>query len=142
MLDNYSIRTALTAYITEVNKENTKLKPTPTITSVKCYIDIQERTYLAIIDSGAFVSMIFYQTVKELGLKIEEPSKSIIIAATGTTSRLLGIIRDLLIRIQGRLIPIDVEVVPATSYSLLLGNDWSKKVKANYNWKTSQYTIY
>ena len=73
--------------------------------------------------------MISHQTVKELGLKIEEPSKSIIVAATGTTSRPLGIIRNLPIRVQGRLIPLDVEVVSATSYSLLLGNDWSKKLK-------------
>ena len=133
MLDNYSIRTALTAYITEVNKENTKPKPTPTITPVKCYIDIQERIYPAIINSRASVSMISHQTVKKLGLKIEESSKSIIIAATETTFRSLEIIRNLPIRIQEWLIPIDVEVVPATSYSLLLRNNWSKKVEANYN---------
>ena len=86
--------------------------------------------------------MISHQTVKELGLKIEEPSKSIIVTATRTTSRPLGIIRNLPIRVQEQLIPLDVEVVSATSYSLLLGNDWLKKVEANYNWKTSQYTIY
>jgi hypothetical protein len=142
LLDNYSIRTALTAYITDLNRENTLPKPINYITPVKCYIDIQDQTLPAIIDSGAAVSMISHQTVKDLGLKIEEPSTSLIVAATGTTSRPLGIIRNLPIRVQGKLIPLDVEVVPATSYSLLLGNDWSKKVEANYNWKTCQYTIY
>ena len=71
-----------------------------------------------------------------MGLKIEEPSQSLIVVATGTTSRPLEIICNLPIKIQERTIPIDVEVVPATSYSLLLGNDWSRKVEANYNWKT------
>ncbi|CAG8819853.1 25749_t:CDS:2, partial [Racocetra persica] len=98
-----------------------------TIIPVKCYIDIQDRIYPAIIDSKASVSIISHQTVKELGLKIEELSKSLIVATTGTTSRPLEIIRNLLIRIQGQLIPLDVEVVSATSYSILLGNDWLKK---------------
>ena len=42
LLDNYSIRTALTAYITAENQELTKPQYTPTITPVKCYIDIQD----------------------------------------------------------------------------------------------------
>ena len=29
----------------------------------------------------------------------------------------------------------------ATSYSLLLGNDWSQKVEATYNWKNDAYTL-
>ncbi|CAG8589915.1 28944_t:CDS:1, partial [Racocetra persica] len=91
---------------------------------------------------GASVSMILHQTVKKLDLKIEEPLKSLIVAATGTTSRPLGIIRNLFIRIQDRLIPLDIEVVPATFYSILLENNWTKKVEANYNWKTCQYTLY
>jgi len=141
-LDNYSIRTALTNYITELNRENTKPQPDVHITPVKCYVDIKDRTYPAIIDSGASVSMIAHDAVKELGLKIEEPSQSLIVGATGISSRPLGIIRNLPVKIQGRIIPIDVEVVPTTSYSLLLGNDWSRKVEANYNWKNCQYTMY
>ncbi|CAG8794723.1 5780_t:CDS:1, partial [Racocetra persica] len=113
--------------------ENTKPQSISTITLVKCYIDIQDCIYPAIIDSEASVNMISYQTVKKPGLKIEELSKSLIVATTSTTSRPLRIIRNLLIRIQDRLIPLDIEVVPATSYSILLENDWSKKIKANYN---------
>jgi hypothetical protein len=77
--------------------------------------------------------MIAHQTVKDLDLKIEQASTSLIITATGSSSRPLGIIRDLPIEIEGITIPITVEVVPATSYLLLLGNDWSKKIEANYN---------
>ncbi|CAG8750361.1 9432_t:CDS:1, partial [Racocetra persica] len=81
------------------NKENTKPQPISTITSVKYYINIQDYTYPAIIDSGASVSKISHQTVKKLGLKIEKPSKSLIVATTSTTSRPLEIIRNLPIRI-------------------------------------------
>ncbi|CAG8804237.1 18209_t:CDS:2, partial [Racocetra persica] len=68
----------------------------------------------------ASVSIISHQTIKELGLKIEELSKSLIVVATSTTSRPLEIIRNLPIRIQGQLILLDVEVVLAISYSILL----------------------
>ena len=77
--------------------------------------------------------MIAYQPVQDLGLKIEQASLSLIIPTTGTPSCPLGIIRDLPIEIDGVCIPITVKVVPATSYSLLLGNNWSKKVEASYN---------
>ena len=85
--------------------------------------------------------MIAYQLVQDLGLKIEQASLSLIIPATGTPSRPLGIIRDLPVEIDSVCIPITVEVVPATSYSLLLGNDWSKKVEASYNWKNGCYSF-
>src|SRR5262249_41957100 len=97
--------------------------------------------YQAIIDSGAAVSMIAHQTVKDLGLKIEQASTSLIVTATGSSSQPLGIIRDLPVEIEGITIPVTVEVVPATFYSLLLENDWSKKIEANYNWKNGCYSF-
>src|SRR6185437_10346945 len=110
-------------------------------TPVKCNVKINQKPREAIIDSGASISMIAHQLVQDLGLKIEQASLSLIIPATGTPSRPLEIIRDLLIEIDGVIIPITVEVVPATSYSLLLGNDWSKKVEASYNWKNGCYSF-
>ena len=35
----------------------------------------------------------------------------------------------------------DVEVMDSTSYNLLLGNNWSQKVNATYNWKNKAYTL-
>jgi hypothetical protein len=77
--------------------------------------------------------MISHQTVRELGLTIDAPSKSLIVAATGSSIRPLGIIRNLPVEIGGIIIPTDVEVMTGTSYSILLGNDWSQKVNASYN---------
>src|SRR5947209_728478 len=85
--------------------------------------------------------MIALKTVKELGLKIEHASTNLIITATGTSTRPLGVINNLPIEIEGVIILITVEVVPATSYSFLLGNDWSRKIDANYNWKNSCYSF-
>ncbi|CAG8610648.1 4004_t:CDS:1, partial [Scutellospora calospora] len=79
--------------------------------------------------------------VKELGLKIEHAFTSFIVFAIRTSTRLLRIIRDLPIKIKDTYIPIIVEVVPATSYSLLLRNNLSKKIKANYNWANRCYSF-
>ena len=77
--------------------------------------------------------MISYQVVKKLGLKIEAPSTSLIVSAAGSSVRPLGIIKNLPIEIEGTTIPLDVEVINATSYLLLLGNNWSQKVDTSYN---------
>ena len=67
--------------------------------------------------------MISYQIVKELGLKIDTCSSSLIVSATRPSIRPLGIINDLPIEIERITISIDIEVMDTTSYSLLLGNN-------------------
>ena len=138
-LNNTSIQAALTEYLIE---ENINITQTSNYTTpVKCNIKLQNQPYQAIIDSGASISMISYKVVKDLGLKIESPSTSLIISAAGSSVRPLGIIKNLPIEIEGTTIPIDVEVIDATTYSVLLGNDWSQKVDATYNWKNKAYTL-
>ena len=141
LLNNSSIRGALAAHLYEEAK-NANLVQTPAYTTpVKCNISLQHRPYQAIIDSGASISMVSHKTVKELGLTIEKASNSLIVPAVGTSTRPLGIIKDLPVEIDHITIPLTVEVVDTTSYSVLLGNDWNQKVEANYNWKNGRYTF-
>src|SRR5260363_87503 len=129
ILNNASIHTALSSYLYEEAK-TANLTQTPAHTTpVQYNVQLNQKPYQAIIDSGASISMIAHQVVQDLGLKIEQASTSLIISATGTSARPLGIIRDLLVEIDGAVIPITVEVVPATSYSLLLGNAGPRKLK-------------
>jgi len=109
------------------------LIPATHTTPVKCNIQLRNRPYQVIIDSNASVSMIAYKIVKELGLKIEQVSSSLIMSATGNSTRPLGVIRDLPITIDQTTIPIIVEVVYIILYFILLSNDWFKKVEASYN---------
>ena len=141
LLNNSSVRSALAAHLYEEAK-NTNFIQTPAYTTpVKCNISLQSQPYQAIIDSGASISMVSHKTVKELGLTIEKASNSLIVPAVGTSTRPLGIIKDLPIEIDHITIPLTVEVVDTTSYSVLLGNDWNQKVEANYNWKNGCYTF-
>ena len=113
---------AVETYFAEPSSNNSTQPSTYTI-SVKCNIKIRNKFYSAIIDSGASISMISYQIVKELGLKIDTCSSSLIVLATGPSIRPLEIIKDFSIEIEGITIPIDIEVMDVISYSLFLGND-------------------
>jgi hypothetical protein len=123
LLSNDTIRNALSAYLYQKTLGTNPITQLPYTTPVKCNIRIQNNPYQAIIDSGAAVSMIAHDIVKELGLKIQQASSSLIVSAIGTSTRPLEIIKDLPVEIEEVTISITVEVVPATSYSLLLGND-------------------
>ena len=82
-LANASIRNALFAYLYKEAKDNNLLLQH--ITPVKCNVQIKSQSYQAIIDSGAAVSMIAHSVFKELGLKIEHTSNSLIVSAVGTS---------------------------------------------------------
>jgi len=113
---------AIETYFAEPSSNNST-QPSTYTTPVKYNIKIRNKFYSAIIDSDTSISMISYQIVKELGLKIDTCSSSLIVSATRLSIRPLGIIKDLSIEIEGITIPIDIEVMDTTSYSLLLEND-------------------
>ncbi|RHZ82591.1 hypothetical protein Glove_108g70 [Diversispora epigaea] len=102
-------------------------------TALKCNVAVGVYTVPTIVDSGAAISIVTRDAMEQLGYEIEEASKSIILPATGKKTQPLGVIRDLPITIQGQTIPIDVEVIDAATYSLLLGNNWLMKANASYN---------
>jgi hypothetical protein len=113
----------------------------PRVTSLKCAIDIDGYTVPAIVDSGAAVSMITRDTMEQLGYSIDEPSNSVILPAVGEGTRPLGVIRDFPVTVAGYTIPVDVEVTEATTYTLILGNNWLLKANGNYNWQSQELTL-
>ena len=79
------MQTAIETYFAEPSSNNST-QPSTYTTPVKCNIKIRNKFYSAIINSGA--SMISYQIVKELGLKIDTCSSSLIVSATDPLSDL------------------------------------------------------
>ena len=121
----------LSAYLYKKTKDKNLLLQH--VTLIKYNVQIKNQPYQTIINSDAIVSMIAYSIVKEFRLKFEYASTSLIVSAVRTFTWPFGIIKDLSIEIEDARISITVEVVLATSYLLLLGNNLSKKIKANYN---------
>src|SRR5437868_14205854 len=116
------MQTAIETYFAEPSHNNLA-QPSTHTTPVKCNIKIKDKLYQTIIDSGILISMISYQIVKELELKIDTCSSSLILSATGPSIRPLEIIKNLSIEIEGITITIDIEVMDTTFYSLFLGNN-------------------
>ncbi|RHZ65922.1 hypothetical protein Glove_310g40 [Diversispora epigaea] len=110
-------------------------------TALKCNVAVGVYTVPTIVDSGVAISIVTHDAMEQLGYEIEEASKSIILPATGKKTQPLGVIRDLPITIQGQTIPIDVEVIDAATYSLLLENNWLIKANASYNWSDQELTL-
>src|SRR5260364_373398 len=94
LLNNTSIHTALSSYLYEEAKTANLIQTPAHTTPVQCNVQLNQKPYQAVIDSGASISMIAHKVVQDLGLKIEQAS-SLIISATGTSARPLGVIRDL-----------------------------------------------
>ncbi|CAG8712591.1 11870_t:CDS:2, partial [Cetraspora pellucida] len=61
LLDNSSIRSALSAHLSHEAKTIFPTTSDPTTTPVKCNIKLSNRSYQAIIDSGASISMITHK---------------------------------------------------------------------------------
>ena len=116
------MQTVVKTYFAEFSLNNSTQTSTYTIL-VKCNIKIRNKFYSAIIDSSTSISMISYQIIKELGLKINTCSSSLIVSATGPSIRPLKIIKNLSIEIEGTTISIDIKVMDTISYSFLLGNN-------------------
>jgi len=102
----------------QILKESNELKVgladqeyVPRITTLSCNVIIDEYIVPAIIDSGAAASLISRETMEQLGYDIEEPSGAIIVTASNKKTKVLGRIRDFPITIEGKIIPINVEVL-------------------------------
>ncbi|CAG8766085.1 3997_t:CDS:2, partial [Cetraspora pellucida] len=56
-------------------------KPSSRTTAAKCYVRVKKNPILAVLDSGAAVSIISKRLMNKLGLTIQEPSTAIVVTA-------------------------------------------------------------
>ncbi|CAG8781668.1 772_t:CDS:1, partial [Acaulospora morrowiae] len=99
-------------------------------TAAKCYVRVGDKTMVAVLDTGAAVSIITKRLADKLRLTINEKSTSVVVTANRTRERTLGKIKDVGITIQGVTIPVKLRVIESRDETLLLGTDWFQKTKA------------
>ena len=102
-------------------------------TAAKCYIRVKGDPVVAILDSGAAVSIITKRLMDKLRLEMDTPSRTVVVTADGTKTRALGQISNLNIFIQDLVIPIRLQVIESKEETLLLGTDWFEKMKAKWD---------
>ena len=104
-------------------------------TAANCWVRIRNNPIAAVLDSGAAVSIITERLRQQLGLKIDRPSKIIIITANGTKQRALGEIQSVGIAIKTLLVPMKLQVIESTEQNLLLGTDFFEKTQACWDFR-------
>jgi predicted aspartyl protease len=110
-------------------------------TSMKSKAEIEDVEIDAIIDTGAAISAMTRSLMEELGYKIDKSSDVIIVTADGTKSRSLGKIIDMELTLNGINTIVTVQVIESKDRTLILGNDWLKKVKAQIDMDKGKINI-
>ncbi|CAG8752705.1 742_t:CDS:2, partial [Cetraspora pellucida] len=93
----------------EANLVDSQLKQCTT--AVKCYMYIGDEPVVAILDTGAAVSIITKRLADHLELRINEESKTVVVIATGARERTLGKITKVNINILNVRIPTALQVL-------------------------------
>jgi len=116
-----------------------ELGPQRKTVAMRCHVNIKGQQVIAVLDSGAAVSIITAKLMRKLGLRIDRDSKTIVVTANGAREKALGTIINVKITLQNIAIPIDLQVIESKDETLLLGTDWFTKARANLDF--DNYTL-
>ena len=95
----------------------------------------------AIIDTEATKSIITKGLMDELGYKIDKLSDIVIINTDGTKSRSLGKIINMELTLGEMNTTMTMEVMESTNKTLILGNNWLKRINANIDYEKGELNI-
>ena len=85
---------------------------------------------MAVLDSGATISIISIKLVKKLGFSITEPFNTVVITANDTQERALEKLVGVKLVVQSILVPTNFQVIKNPNEIMLLEMDWFQKVCA------------
>ena len=83
-----------------------------------------------ILDSGSSISIISKNFMESIGRRIEKTSGRKITGIHGERCSSLGIVTQVPIKLEEIVVAVDMEVIDATGYTLILGTDWLRKAHA------------
>ncbi|PKY56151.1 hypothetical protein RhiirA4_476230 [Rhizophagus irregularis] len=125
----------------KVHFSNMELKENQKSTAMYCDATVRGVKVPLIIDSGAAGSIVAHHFLLKLGVKIDQPSTASMVNVNGERKIPIGEVLNFPITVQGIEVPINVVVTEAETYSVIVGNDWLRKVKANIDYETSTMII-
>ncbi|CAG8741513.1 126_t:CDS:2, partial [Cetraspora pellucida] len=123
-----ALKRPLTTPVKETNLADPKLSSRTT--TAKCYVQIQNNSILAVLNSGAAVSIMSKGLARKLGLTIKEPSNTVIVIANGTRERMLGKLLEIKLIIRDLMVPTSFQVIENSDEMLLLRMEWFQKEHA------------
>ena len=94
-----------------------------------------------IIDTGASGCVASHDFLKKYGIKIQRKSNITMSDINGESKQPLGAIDEFPITLAGIVIPADVDITEARTYSVVVGMDWLNKIKAKLDLHTGIMTF-
>jgi hypothetical protein len=89
-----------------------------------------------IVDTGASGCVASHDFLKKYGIKIQRKSNITMSDINGESKQPLGAIDNFPITLAGIVIPADVDITEARTYSVVVGMDWLNKIKAKLDLHT------
>lgn len=103
-------------------------------TPARCTLHIDQQPVTAVIDSGAYVSVIAKSLLNQLGYVPTGPSNATLRLANGTCEKPIGIVFDLPVEVNNVIIPTTVHVIDCGNTYFILGNDWLRQLHASIDY--------
>src|SRR6266540_7171341 len=125
-----ALKTALNLSEDQINITEEYEKP-PQYTLIKVYTRIKDNAILAILDTGACMSVVTKPLAVALGLRWKLSTRADVIAVDGKLQAAVGVVDNMPIVIAEAQTYIPLQVINSVSKTLLLGTDWLDKYKAD-----------
>ncbi|CAG8658745.1 8839_t:CDS:2 [Acaulospora morrowiae] len=116
--------------ITLVKVDYVEDQPQRTL-AARCNVKIRNKPVVAVLNSGAAVSIMSKKLFTKLGLQISEPSNAVVITANRTRERALGKLKDVALQLGRITVPTDFQVIESKEKMMLLGMSWFKKLRVH-----------
>ena len=110
------------------------------IMATRCNLEIEGNSIEAVVDSGASTNIMTQKLQELLNIEISEESNITFIVADGKRVPALGK-AQVEINLEGKRIPIEVQIMESGKRELILGNEFLLEKKGNIDYKTKLLTI-
>jgi hypothetical protein len=110
-------------------------------TPMMCKAQVAGWKVEVILDSGSSISIVSKNFMESLGRRIEKPSERRITGIHGEKRPSLGIVTQVPVKIRSMAVAVDMEVIDASGYSLVLGTDWLKRANAIIDYQECKLTL-
>ena len=110
--------------------------------AARIYVNVKNNPIHAIVDSGAGMSIISLNLLKQLGIKLDPNTNVNVKGLLGPAKGFSGTAK-IPIRIKDVMFPFTMFVLetPGNQYTFLLGNDWCTNYATNIDYKTQLLII-
>ena len=113
-----------------------------TFTPLICKAQVYGWTIDLIVDSGSSISVISENFMKDIGHHPTKTSTRTVSDIHGEKKLPIGIVENIQVAIEGVKATVDMDVINASDYAVIVGTDWLTKVKAKIEFDPPQLTVY